>query len=144
MPNEQINNYIQQSRQQGMPDEQIRQNLLKAGWKEEQIRNTFGQGSRNAQTTLKKPLVWAILNTILIMIATGTAQIVMYYFYEMNSKLQSTMMFNLAFPLTSILSLVFIVFNWVLYAKPNRRGVVIMNLTVVIYLLLALVFIFNN
>ena len=32
-----LQNYITQSRQQGMTDEQIRQSLMQAGWKEEQV-----------------------------------------------------------------------------------------------------------
>jgi len=35
MPNEQITSYINQSRQAGLSDEQIQQNLLKAGWSSE-------------------------------------------------------------------------------------------------------------
>lgn len=39
-----INTYIQQSRLQGMTDEQIKQGLFSAGWQEEQINQAFGSG----------------------------------------------------------------------------------------------------
>ena len=45
-----INTYIQQSRQRGMSEEQIRQNLLSAGWKEEQVNGVLGASLSNQQT----------------------------------------------------------------------------------------------
>ena len=45
-----INTYINQSRQQGLADAQIRQNLLSAGWTEEQVNSALGVNLSNQQT----------------------------------------------------------------------------------------------
>lgn len=49
-----INSYIQQARQQGLSDDQIRHNLLGAGWKAEQIDQDLVGTSRPTESSKPK------------------------------------------------------------------------------------------
>lgn len=48
MPNPDLQNYIAQSRQQGLTDDQIRQNLVGQGWKEVDIDHALSKQTVNA------------------------------------------------------------------------------------------------
>ena len=54
MPNPDLQNYITQSRQQGMTDEQIGQNLVGQGWKEKDIMSML---SPNITTSIGSPKI---------------------------------------------------------------------------------------
>jgi hypothetical protein len=74
MPNEQITNYINQSRQSGKSDEQIRQELLKTGWTNEQVSGALGTN------LLNQPTVWvgkkvALITLIILGCLMGVASI---------------------------------------------------------------------
>ncbi len=59
--NQQLIDYINQSRQQGTTDSQIRQALLDAGWQENEINEAFPKSSMSQQTQASLPGATAIL-----------------------------------------------------------------------------------
>ena len=54
MASEQIDQYIQRARQTGMSDEQIKSELIKAGWQEAQLQDTFSSSAQIGGTVPKK------------------------------------------------------------------------------------------
>lgn len=50
MPNQELQNYINQSRASGVPDEQIRQTLAAQGWSEADLNEAFGQVAASVST----------------------------------------------------------------------------------------------
>ena len=75
-----INTYINQSRQQGLTDAQIKHNLLSAGWKEEQINDVLGisLSSKPVVSTAKK-------NTIIALIMLGYLLAGTFFSHSFNS-----------------------------------------------------------
>lgn len=56
MVNPDLQNYINSAKQQGLTDEQIRQNLLAQGWKEQDINMAFHNKNRNLSKLEKNTL----------------------------------------------------------------------------------------
>ena len=67
-----INTYIQQSRQQGISDEQIRQNLLGTGWQTDAVNQALGTistvTSANSNSTRN---ILIITGVVMLLLVTG-------------------------------------------------------------------------
>jgi hypothetical protein len=61
-----INTYIQQSRQKGLNDAQIKQELIKAGWNEEQVNQALSANQVRISTTKKATITVLIVLAFLI------------------------------------------------------------------------------
>ncbi|MBI4066458.1 hypothetical protein HY411_01965 [Candidatus Gottesmanbacteria bacterium] len=68
--NEQLNDYTQKARQSGMTDEQIRGELIKAGWSITEIDSQFTLPTKPAHSK-KRPLLWIIVACLIIVMAGG-------------------------------------------------------------------------
>lgn len=68
---EDLQTYIQQSRAKGMSDDQIRQNLLSAGWQEGDVNQAFGVGTASARSGKMSTWVKILIGAIIIMSLIG-------------------------------------------------------------------------
>lgn len=68
MPNQNLINYIKESKEKGFPDKEIRKALLDAGWKKEDVSKGF-KVVREVKKIAKKPKSkWLVLVIVVIVI----------------------------------------------------------------------------
>ena len=83
-----INAYIQQSRQQGVSDEQIRQNLITAGWQTEVVDQAIPPAGVPVTTAIKKNATKKILiiaGIIVLILAVGGFVAAKFAFQKINT-----------------------------------------------------------
>ncbi len=68
--NQQLDNYIKQAKRAKMTDGQIKQDLSKAGWPENDVKQALSAGSKNGPKKSKR-LVWLIILIIIVVLAAA-------------------------------------------------------------------------
>jgi hypothetical protein len=91
MANEQLNDYIQKARQSGLSDEQIKSELVKAGWQEQQIVEAF-QPSVPAHSIQKKkaPILTIAIIVLAVLIISGAVYAAYKFFVSTENVISTT------------------------------------------------------